>query len=193
MRSKQRLEANRANAKRSTGPSTEPGKVRSKMNALKHGLAAKAVVIDGEDPREFEALRAGLERDFDTQTMTEQELVGGLAALFWRQRRVPRFEAAITQHALGNVLVRDENDKAEEIESLVDGGVLINLTRIETSLANRIRRTIDQLERLRASRLEAQEATRLIEYAARPEGNAVEDNLADNLAAVAVTEADSDH
>jgi hypothetical protein len=82
MRSKQRLEANRANAKRSTGPSTEPGKARSKMNALKHGLAAKAVVIDGEDPREFEALRAGLERDFDTQTMTEQELVGDLAALF---------------------------------------------------------------------------------------------------------------
>ena len=123
--------------------------------------------------------------------MTEQELVGDLAALFWRQRRVPRFEAAITQHALGNVLVRDEDDKAEEIESLVDGGVLINLTRIETSLANRIRRTIDQLERLRASRLEAQEATRLIEYAARPEGNSVEDNLADNSAAVAVTEPDS--
>jgi hypothetical protein len=94
---------------------------------------------------------------------------------------------------LGNVLVCDEDDKAEEIESLVDGGVLINLTRIETSLANRIRRTIDQLERLRASRLEAQEATRLIEYAARPEGNSVEDNLADNSAAVAVTEADSDH
>ena len=64
MRSKQRLEANRANAKRSTGPTTEPGKARSKMNALKHGLSAKAVVIEGEDPREFEALRAGLEQDF---------------------------------------------------------------------------------------------------------------------------------
>jgi hypothetical protein len=59
-------------------------------------------------------------------------------------------------------------------------------------LANRIRRTIDQLERLRASRLEAQEATRLIEYAARPEGDSVEDNLADNSAAVAVTEPDSE-
>ena len=47
MSSKQRLEANRANAKRSTGPSTEPGRVRSKMNALKHGLSAKAIVIEG--------------------------------------------------------------------------------------------------------------------------------------------------
>ena len=41
MSSKQRLEANRANAKRSTGPSTELGRVRSKMNALKHGLQLK--------------------------------------------------------------------------------------------------------------------------------------------------------
>jgi hypothetical protein len=189
MGSKQRLEANRSNAKRSTGPSTEPGKARSKMNALKHGLAAKAIVIDGEDPREFEALRAGLERDFDAQTITEHELVGDLAALFWRQRRVPRFEAAITQHAF--VLVCDEDDKAQEIESLVRGDVLIKLTRIETSLANRIRRTIDQLERLRASRLEAQEVTRLIEYAARPEGNSVEDNSADNSALMAITEPNS--
>src|SRR5262245_61015258 len=99
MGSKQRLEANRSNAKRSTGPRTQPGKDRSKMNGLKHGLTAKSGVIDGEDPREFEALRAGLERDFDVQTMTEHELVGDLATLFWRQRRVPRFEAAITQNA----------------------------------------------------------------------------------------------
>ena len=117
--SKQRLEANRTNAKRSTGPATEPGKARSKMNALKHGLAAKAVVIDGEDPREFEALRAGLERDFDAQTVIERELVGDLALLFWRQRRVARFEAAITQKVLSSVWVRNEDDKAKEIESLV--------------------------------------------------------------------------
>jgi hypothetical protein len=48
MGSKQRLEANRTNAKRSTGPCTQTGKARSKMNALKHGLAAKSVVIEGE-------------------------------------------------------------------------------------------------------------------------------------------------
>jgi hypothetical protein len=191
MGSKQRLEANRSNAKRSTGPCTQPGKARSKMNALKHGLAAKSVVIDGEDPREFEALRAGLEREFDVQTMTEHELVGDLAALFWRQRRVPRFEAAITQNALEGILVHDEDDKVQEIYSLVHGDVLIKLTRIETSLANRIRRNIDQLARLRASRLEAQEATRLIEYAARPEGNSVEDNSADNSALMAITEPNS--
>ena len=32
-----RLEANRRNAKRSTGPRTEAGKARSRMNSLRHG------------------------------------------------------------------------------------------------------------------------------------------------------------
>jgi hypothetical protein len=55
MSSQQRLEANRANAKRSTGPKIELGKARSKMNAVRHGLSAQAIVIEGEDPRQFVA------------------------------------------------------------------------------------------------------------------------------------------
>jgi hypothetical protein len=90
-------------------------------------------------------------------------------------------------------MAHDEDRKVIAIKGLVRSDVLIKLTRIETSLANRIRRTLDQLERLRASRPEAQEATRLIEYAARAEENSVEDYSADNSVAVAATEPNSDH
>jgi len=93
----QRLEANRANAKRSTGPKTEPGKSRSKLNALKHGLSAEKVVIGDEDPREFEALREELQRDWQPDTALESELVEQLAGIFWRLRRVPAIEAAIVK------------------------------------------------------------------------------------------------
>ena len=65
------------------------------MNAVKHGLSAKTIVLEGEDPRQFEALRAGLERDFDPETVFERELVERLAGLFWRLRRVPGVEAAL--------------------------------------------------------------------------------------------------
>jgi hypothetical protein len=52
-----------ANAKRSTGPQTRAGKARSRLNAVKHGLTAKDIVIGDEDPKEFEALRSALTAD----------------------------------------------------------------------------------------------------------------------------------
>ena len=93
----QRAEANRINAQRSSGPKTELGKSRSKMNALKHGLSAKKIVIGDEDPKEFEALRAALERDWQPETAFESELVDQLAGALSRPpralRATPRVES----------------------------------------------------------------------------------------------------
>jgi hypothetical protein len=93
----ERAEANRINAQRSSGPRTELGKSRSKMNALKHGLSAKKIVIGDEDPKDFEELHAALERDFQPETALESELVEQLAGSLWRLRRVPAIEAAIVK------------------------------------------------------------------------------------------------
>ena len=51
------LDANKRDAKRSTGPKTEAGKVKARLNALKHGERAKTVapVLPQEDPAELEA------------------------------------------------------------------------------------------------------------------------------------------
>ncbi len=82
--------ANRANAKKSTGPKSENGKSVSRMNALKHGLTAKTNVIGDEDPEEFEALRADLLAKFQPNSAFGQELIDYLTSTLWSLRRVPK-------------------------------------------------------------------------------------------------------
>ena len=49
MTSERKIEANRRNAQRSTGPKTEEGKDKVRLNALKHGLCAETIVLPHED------------------------------------------------------------------------------------------------------------------------------------------------
>src|SRR5271165_6508198 len=42
-------------ARRNGGPRTGLGKARSRRNALKHGLSARLLLLDGESPAEFDA------------------------------------------------------------------------------------------------------------------------------------------
>src|SRR5208283_4816131 len=70
------IEANRRNALHSTGPTTPEGKQASRLNALKHGLRAKEVIIPGqEDPAEFEAMLTELCEDWAPKGRTERHLV----------------------------------------------------------------------------------------------------------------------
>jgi hypothetical protein len=54
MSSAKRIEANRRNAQRSTGPRTPEGKSRSRFNALQLGLTAKLPVLPGEDAQAYQ-------------------------------------------------------------------------------------------------------------------------------------------
>ena len=49
MATEAQIEANRRNSKRSTGPRTEQGRIRSKFNALDHGCRANILVLPAED------------------------------------------------------------------------------------------------------------------------------------------------
>ena len=59
MATDKQIQANRRNARKSTGPKTEEGKARSRNNALRHGLTAELAVLPHEDPHQYEELRAG--------------------------------------------------------------------------------------------------------------------------------------
>ncbi|MFO0890065.1 MAG: hypothetical protein U0790_13110 [Isosphaeraceae bacterium] len=63
MTSPARIEANRRNAQKSTGPRTEAGKGKVRLNALKHGLDAQTVVLPHEDAAKFEQRRDAWTRE----------------------------------------------------------------------------------------------------------------------------------
>ena len=56
MTSFRQIEANRRNARKSTGPTTEEGKQRSRCNAVRHGLTAETVIQALEDAEDYKAL-----------------------------------------------------------------------------------------------------------------------------------------
>lgn len=95
MTSLRQIEANRRNARLSTGPVTEEGKKKSRRNALRHGLAAETVIHALEDAEDYAAFELGVTADFDAQSAVERELVLRLASLLWRLRRVTAIEAGL--------------------------------------------------------------------------------------------------
>jgi hypothetical protein len=104
------VEANRRNARKSTGPRTSDGKAVVARNALKHGLAAKELVIPGERKADLVALRDGLFADLRPVGELEAILVDRIALAMWRLRRAVRFESGYLENKIYEVARRDEGD-----------------------------------------------------------------------------------
>jgi hypothetical protein len=95
MTSFRQIEANRRNARKSTGPITNEGKQRSRCNAVRHGLTAETVIGALEDAEDYQAFEAAIIADYDAQSAVERELVLRLASLLWRLRRATSMETGL--------------------------------------------------------------------------------------------------
>jgi hypothetical protein len=117
--SQKKIDANRRNSLRSTGPKTRRGKGAVALNAVKHGLLAKQAVItrgDGaEDVEEFNDLLQGLRQDNQPVGMTEELLVEKIAICWWKLARALRHEMGQIRKRLDNVgvtQVLEQEDKS---------------------------------------------------------------------------------
>jgi hypothetical protein len=90
MATEAQVEANRANAQKSTGPRTPEGKEKAAQNALKHGLLARHAVTAGEDTDDYELLRDQLDAELAPVGLVESRLAERIAGLFWRLQRAER-------------------------------------------------------------------------------------------------------
>ena len=95
MTSDKQHEANRRNARKSTGPRTSEGKAAVRLNALRHGLLSTEVLLPGEDEDTFRELDERLRAELQPVGELENILVDRISAAYWRLRRLGRIEAGI--------------------------------------------------------------------------------------------------
>lgn len=97
--SQRRIDANRRNAQKSTGPTSPAGKAKVSMNALKHGLSAQAHAarLSDEDAAAYDTLEHALLLDMAPRCTQELLLVQRITSAYWRLQRLHRMEAEILE------------------------------------------------------------------------------------------------
>lgn len=95
MSSVKKITANRLNAQKSTGPRSTHGKLRSRANAWRHGLAAETVIAGLEDADEYTAFEESILADYQPRTTVDHALAIRLASLLWRLRRSVAIETGL--------------------------------------------------------------------------------------------------
>src|SRR5947207_12729613 len=102
--SSRKIEANRRNARKSTGPRTATGKKRVSRNALRHGFYSKWLLVqhrDGnENQAEYDELNVAIQEHYQPVGWLEERWLETIAVWSWRLRRVIRYETGQIARAL---------------------------------------------------------------------------------------------
>ena len=124
------IAANRANARKSTGPRSAEGKAVSRLNAIKHGLDAASIVLPGEDPDEYDALTREYYATTAPRTPEERFQVDTMIRADWQKRRLERVEAGLFRA----LLAESPGDSLAEV-LLTDSPTARLLFRVQRQLA----------------------------------------------------------
>ena len=156
MSSLKQLEANRLNAKKSTGPRTPEGKAVSRFNALKAGIDAGAEAIPGEDPDQLRALRADYYDRFTPDRPEEYSLVDSLIANDWLLRRLRKIEGQVWKQQVAKEREYSSFKPATPLACALDS-IESSLTRLQRRIDSADRayhRALNQIRRLQQAPLE---------------------------------------
>ncbi|MBV9083224.1 MAG: hypothetical protein JOZ62_11140 [Acidobacteriaceae bacterium] len=143
MSSAAQINANRANAQLSTGPTSDTGKAKSSLNAVKTGLTGRTVLLPGDDAAAYEAHVAAFFERHQPATDEERNLVQSLADTEWRLLRIPSLEMGI--YAVGRIEFADlfPQEDPDVRKQLIEAKVFLAYQRQINNLSiqeNRLRR-----------------------------------------------------
>ena len=90
--SEKRLQANRANAKRSTGPKTAAGKAVVRRNALKHGLLSRTISLLPNEVGTFNSIRLNMKKSQPPETIEDGQTLEEIAWIWCKLEKVMELE-----------------------------------------------------------------------------------------------------
>lgn len=121
------LDANRENAQKSTGPTTETGKEASSANSVKHGLLADGLVFEtDEDEEQFHEFMDQLKDDLMPDGALGSILVEEIAVCWWKLRSALDWEMEAVRSRRGSSrdvvqgLVAEDLSSKSKLEFLDD-------------------------------------------------------------------------
>jgi hypothetical protein len=159
------IEANRRNAQQSTGPRTEAGKKTSSLNALRHGLTSRVVVLPTEDLAAYSKFSEAFLVDLAPETFAERQCAQTIIDTQWRLNRVRSLEEGML--ALGHYGPEGEIDPGHpELHSALTAAAVyrahspafVNLSIQEQRLYRILKDASKSLEDLKAKRIAARQA-----------------------------------
>ena len=159
------IEANRRNALHSTGPRTEAGKKTSSLNALRHGLTSRIVVLPTEDLAAYTRFSEEFLLDLAPETFAERQYAQTIIDTQWRLNRVRALEDGML--ALGHYGPESNIDGGHpEIHAALTAAAVfrdhsqafVNLSMHEQRLYRILTAASKSLEDLKAQRIAARQA-----------------------------------
>jgi hypothetical protein len=109
--SQRKIEANRRNAKKSTGPKTEEGKVRSAMNSIKYGIYSDKYLIKDESYEEFDNYRRKILKCLNPTNPVLFDMATHVVSNGWEYQRCTLLESKI----LNSKSLRRDAERKENI------------------------------------------------------------------------------
>ena len=175
--SSRKVEANRQNALKSTGPRTKNGKRRVARNAVRHGFFSKWLLVQHQNGKEsqseYDDFYADIRKHYQPVGWLEVLWAEKIAVWSWRLRRLIRCESGQIARALAEhsyELGQSKADGLAEPESVLSSSPEIDamtdhlflpekeeldkLLRYEAMINRQLNHAIAELERVQARRKE---------------------------------------
>jgi hypothetical protein len=151
-------EINRANAQKSTGPRSVPGKQRSRLNAVKHNLSGQHLILQETEVEAYNRMSSAMFNDLNPKSEPERQIAQKIIDVNFRLNRLTAIENNLFTFGLAaHETNTDQDDRIEIMGAQTRAwiervGTFDAIGRYEQRLSRQLIKYQEEFERLQTAR-----------------------------------------